>query len=551
MIRLFSAKRFFPIYLFVQMIFVISKSSFAFDSTLTSKLQFTIDSIRTSQNFKGVSASVIIPGHGLWQGVSGVSHSGVNITPGMYLGIGSNTKTFMSALALKLAEMNVIKLEDSLYKWIPRFVFVDSTITIRQLLNHTSGIFSISEKPGYADSILANPNRHWTPEEILNTFLSTPYFPKGQSFRYSNTNYIILGMIIKSAAGEQVSAKLNELILDPLGLDDTFLAVEEIVQDTIAHPWANGIDINATPRTSLLSAAWTAGAMYSNSENTSRWYQNLFGGQLLAQSSMSQMLNFTPQSGFVYGLGVTRYVINGRVLFGHSGDIRGYTSCMLFDTTLNMSITVLVNQLGVNPVAIAVALLNTVLRNPLPQIGVDLTLSAIIEGFYDNSYEKMRMSDTATVFIRNSFFPYTIVDSSTAILDSSTFSGLFRLQKVTSGNYYITLKHRNSIETWSKLPVNLTAGSADQYEFVSNQSTAYGNNLALADNSPLRYSIYSGDVNGDAIVDAFDLSEIDNDAFIFAQGYFLTDITGDNLVDASDGSIADNNAANFVSVIRP
>lgn len=543
--------RFLLIFFIMQMIFVISKSSLAFDSTLTSKLQFTTDSIRASQNFKGVSASVIIPGHGLWQGASGVSHSGVNITPGKYLGIGSNTKTFLSALTMKLAEMNVIKIDDSLHKWIEAFQFVDSTITIRQLLNHTSGIFSISEKPGYADSILANPNRHWTPEEILNSFLSTPYFPKGQSFRYSNTNYIILGMIIKSATGDQVSTKLNELILDPLGLNDTFLAVEEVVPDTIAHPWANGIDINTTPRISLLSAAWTAGAMYSNSENTGRWYQNLFGGQFLTQSSMSQMLNFTSQSGFAYGLGVTRYVINGRVLFGHSGDIRGYTSCILYDTILNMSLTVLVNQMGVNPVAIAVALLNTVLRNPLPQIGVDLTLSAIIEGFYDNTYEKMRMSDTAIVFVRSSFFPYPIVDSSTAVLDSSTFSGLFRLQKVKSGNYYITLKHRNSIETWSSLPVSLAAGSTVQYEFISNQSTAYGNNLAIADNSPLRYSIYSGDVNGDAIVDAFDLSEIDNDAFNFASGYLLTDITGDNHVDASDGSVADNNAANFVSVIRP
>ncbi len=401
--------RFLLIFFIMQMIFVISKSSLAFDSTLTYKLQFTTDSIRASQNFKGVSASVIIPGHGLWQGASGVSHSGVNITPGMYLGIGSNTKTFLSALTMKLAEMNVIKIDDSLHKWIEAFQFVDSTITIRQLLNHTSGIFSISEKPGYADSILANPNRHWTPEEILNSFLSTPYFPKGQSFRYSNTNYIILGMIIKSATGDQVSAKLHELILDPLGLDDTFLAVEEVVPDTIAHPWANGIDISATPRTSLLSAAWTAGAMYSNSENTSRWYQNLFGGQFLTQSSMSQMLNFTSQSGFAYGLGVTRYVINGRVLFGHSGDIRGYTSCILYDTILNMSLTVLVNQMGVNPVAIAVALLNTVLRNPLPQIGVDLTLSAIIEGFYDNTYEKMRMSDTAIVFVRSSFFPYPFI----------------------------------------------------------------------------------------------------------------------------------------------
>ncbi len=369
-------KRHFAVTLFA--VFILGTSAYSFDSTLSAKLQFTLDSIRTSQNFKGVSASVIIPGHGLWQGVSGVSHGSVNIQPGMYLGIGSNTKTFMSVLALKLAEMNVIKLEDSLCKWIPQFIFVDSTITIRQLLNHTSGVFSISEKPGYADSIIADPNRYWSPEEVLNTFLSTPYFPKGQGFRYSNTNYIILGMIIRNATGTQVSAKLNQLILDPLGLHNTFFAVEELIPDTVAHPWANSIDINSTPRTSLLSAAWTAGAMYSNSENTSRWYQLLFGGQVISQASLTQMLAFTQQSNLAYGLGVTRYNFSGRILFGHSGDIRGYTSSMLYDTAMKMSITVLVNQLGINPVSIAASLLNTIIRNPLTG---QLTPETIVNSF--------------------------------------------------------------------------------------------------------------------------------------------------------------------------
>jgi D-alanyl-D-alanine carboxypeptidase len=530
---------------------ITAASSYGFDSTLASGLQFTLDSIRSAQNFKGVSASVLIPGQGIWQGVSGVSHSGVNVRPSMYFGIGSNTKTFISALTMKLSEMNMLRLDDSLHRWIPNYQYVDSNITVRQLMNHTSGIFSISEKPGYADSILANPNRLWTPEEVLSTFLSAPYFPKGQGFRYSNTNYIILGMIIRNATGVQVSSKLNQLILDPLGLNNTYFAVEETLPDTVAHPWANGIDIFSTPRTALLSAAWTAGAMYSNSENTARWYQQLFGGLVVSQSSLAQMLTFTPQSGYVYGLGVTKFVINGRILFGHSGDIRGYTSNMLYDTAMKMSITVLVNQLGVNPVVIATALLNTVIRNPLPALGVDLNLSAAIEGFYDDFHDNMRMSDTATVLLRNSNAPYSAVDSSRSTLNAVTLSGLFRFQRVADGNYYITLKHRNSIETWSNVPVSVSAGTLMNYSFISSSASAYGNNLVLADNSPLRYAIYSGDVNSDAIVDALDLSMIDNDAFNFASGYIMTDVTGDNTVDASDASIADNNAFNFVSRIRP
>ena len=365
----------------------------------------------------------------------------------MYLGIGSNTKTYMSALALKLAEMNVIKLEDSLYKWIPQFAFVDSTITIRQLLNHTSGVFSISEKPGYADSIIADPNRYWSPEEVLNTFLSAPYFPKGQGFRYSNTNYIILGMIIRNATGSAVSNKLRELILNPHGLGNTFLAVEENIPDTAAHPWANGVDISGTPRVSLLSAAWTAGAMYSNSENASRWYQLLFGRQVVSQSSLTQMLAFTQQSNLAYGLGITRYNFSGRILFGHSGDIRGYTSSMLYDTAMNMSITVLVNQLGINPVAIAASLLNTVIRIPLTS---QSALQSIAENFeleqnYPNPFNpstKIRYSLETSSFVTIKVYDVTGKEMSELInkkLSVGSYEIYFNAAELPAGIYFYTL----------------------------------------------------------------------------------------------------------------
>ncbi|MDP2207602.1 MAG: serine hydrolase [Bacteroidota bacterium] len=351
----------------------------AFDSTLAVKLQRTLDSVRTTQNYKGISASVIIPGQGTWLGVSGVSHSNVNITTGMYLGIGSNTKTITSVLVLKLAELNILNIDDSLHRWIPRFQYVDSSISIRQLLNHTSGLFDYPSKPGYMDSILANHNRVWTPEELLIKFLSPPYFPKGQGFYYSNTNYLILGMIVKAATNSQVSVMLRQLIFNPFNLNNTYFAVEEAVPDTIVHPWVSGIDISGRPYTSQLSGAWTAGAIYSTSENMSRWYQLLFGGQVFSQSSLSQMLTFTPQSSYAYGLGIIKYLISGRILWGHSGSIRGYASHMLYDTAMKMSITVLVNQLPGNPVVVSTALLNTVINNP---VGIKGSYENIPKYFY-------------------------------------------------------------------------------------------------------------------------------------------------------------------------
>jgi len=108
--------------------------------------------------------------------------------------------------------------------------------------------------------------------------------------------------------------------------------------------------------------------------------------------------------------------------------------------------------------------------------------------------------------------------------------------------------HRNSIETWSKLPVTFSHGLPASYDFTSARSSAYGNNLVLKNG---KYCIYTGDVNQDGTVDAFDLSVIDNEAFTFQSGYIQTDLNGDGFADASDASLGDNNAFNFVSRVTP
>jgi D-alanyl-D-alanine carboxypeptidase len=166
----------------------------------------------------------------------------------MKFAIASNTKTFIAVLMLKLQEMNVLSLDDSLYKWIPNYQYVDSTITIRQLLNHTSGVFNYTTYPGFSNA-MSDTGRFWTPEEILTTFMNQQYFNPGAGFQYSNTNYILAGMIIKAATGNSVSYNLRQLILNPLNLNNTYLPVEESIPDTIAHGWQSGIEIKY-PRTS-------------------------------------------------------------------------------------------------------------------------------------------------------------------------------------------------------------------------------------------------------------------------------------------------------------
>ncbi|MBK7159935.1 MAG: hypothetical protein IPH77_15740 [Ignavibacteria bacterium] len=178
-----------------------------------------------------------------------------------------------------------------------------------------------------------------------------------------------------------------------------------------------------------------------------------------------------------------------------------------------------------------------------------LNLTAFMEGFY-NSASNIMISDTVRVFLRNATFPYAIIDSTKSTLNSSG-SGAFTFSYPVNGvNYFIVIKHRNSIETWSKTAQAFTGGSLT-YNFSSSNTQAFGNNMKQIDASPVRFGIYSGDINQDGTIDATDVSNADNDAFNSVGGYVNTDVTGDNFVDAADVSIVDNNAFNSVSVISP
>ncbi len=177
------------------------------------------------------------------------------------------------------------------------------------------------------------------------------------------------------------------------------------------------------------------------------------------------------------------------------------------------------------------------------------SITAFTEGFYNSTLNKM-ISDTLRVYLRNSGSPYAVADSSISKLDSSG-NGRFYFPNVLNGsNYYIVLKHRNSIETWSS-SFNVFSSDTLTYDFTINANKAFGNNQVLADNSPVRFAIYSGDINQDGTVDASDLSDTDNDALNSLSGYVRTDVTGDDFVDAGDVSIVDNNAINSISLIRP
>jgi N-acetylneuraminic acid mutarotase len=175
-----------------------------------------------------------------------------------------------------------------------------------------------------------------------------------------------------------------------------------------------------------------------------------------------------------------------------------------------------------------------------------LKLNVFVEGFFDRSSNTM-IRDTVKVYLQKTFFPFEIVDSSKAYLSNNGFANFKFNKAVSDSGYYLVIKHRNSIETWSSSGYSFTP-SLINYDFTTSATKAYGNNLIL---KGTKYCIYSGDVNQDGFIDGSDLALTDNDAFTFASGYLSTDVTGDNIIDASDLSVIDNNAFNNVIKITP
>jgi D-alanyl-D-alanine carboxypeptidase len=326
-----------------------------FDPVLGEKFQTVLDSIIQISDSKGVSACVIMPEKGIWTGVSGISHVGQPITPDMHFWIASNTKTFAAVLIMMLVEKGIISLNDPISDWLPAYNNIDGSILIRQLLNHTSGVYDYIDHPQYETELFADPGRYWSPEYTLH-YVLPPYFPPGNGWRYSSTNYILVGLILKNAfATDTLATVLRDSIFNSLQLNDTYLGIEEGHIGTLAHGWSDiqgnsdREDLTTISDTSMLSSLWTAGAIISTASDMAKWIRDLYTGDLLSSVSKSEMTDFVENSGWPpivirHGLGTTLLVVDGDSLYGHGGYYYGYNSEIAFDPKRNISVAVLMNR---------------------------------------------------------------------------------------------------------------------------------------------------------------------------------------------------------------
>ena len=209
--------------------------------------------------------------------------------------------------------------------------------------------------------MLTNPNRVFTASELM-TWAGPPLFSTGTSWNYCNTNYLLAGMIAESATGQSYSQLLRDSILTPLQLDSTFLDVYETILHPVAHPWQAGADNNSIPRTSVNSAAWAAGAMYSTSGEMVQWYNALMNGQVLNSNSFNELTTFVGSGN--YGMGISQATVIGRTVWTHGGTIwGGYNSSMMYDPATGITICVLINQLPAQAYQVSIQLLSILINN--------------------------------------------------------------------------------------------------------------------------------------------------------------------------------------------
>lgn len=412
-----------------------------FDPALAAKLQDTLNHyVSIIPNIKGLSAGIYVPGEGMWQGAAGVSHTGQPISTGMEFGIASNSKLFTAAIMLLLQENNFLDLDDAISTYLPAYNNINGSITIRQLLNHSSGVSDPLFVPPYMDTINNNATRVFTPTEVLG-WVGAPLFAPGTSYGYSNINYILAGMIAEQVSGHHISQLIRDSILTPLDMDSTFYDVEETATGTIAHRWWNSIDYNDTSRVGINTAGGCAGALFSTTSEMVQWYRALFNGQILSPSSMAELSNFinTPSSTYDYGLGLSRETTQGRTYWGHSGAIWGYKSKMIYDTCMNVVACGLSNSFPSGMDGVLFLLYRSVINHYAPctlSTGIDEIIEPELTLYPNpaNGLLTINSKITKGVFILSDLTGKTLLQGK---VNSEKFT--LDLSNLSSGVYFITV----------------------------------------------------------------------------------------------------------------
>ncbi len=348
------------------------------DPSLRAALAHTVEDQIRLRGLPGAVLYVYIDGQGEYIVARGVADRGQGI-PAVPLDrwrVASVSKTFLAVTVLRLFDQGILRLDDSVEQWLPGVVPNGANITIRHLLNHQSGLYNYMDNY-FIGLVMSNPYRVWSPYELVNySNLYAPHFAPGTPgrWRYSNTNYVLLGLIVEQATGQSLAQAMRTHLFDPLGLSNTRFEPDEVYPGKMRGylGWRDISDFN-------LSYAWGCGSIESNAADLGVFMRALMHGELLSPLATQEMLRFVSVGGewnsrfLTYGLGVMRdrmsiaRDISGNprpdelgYVIGHTGALGGYRSALWYQPQRGITIAVGVNQMYTDANFIATAVLDTI-----------------------------------------------------------------------------------------------------------------------------------------------------------------------------------------------
>ena len=271
--------------------------------------------------------------------------------------IGSNTKQFTSSAIMRLIEQGKVKMDDDLSKFVPQFPLHGKQVSIHQLLNHTSGIHSYTSSPAWQKTW----NDKLSPDAIIKFVANDTFdFAPGSAYRYNNTGYVLLGMVIEKASGQKYARYLDEQFFKPLGLRQTSYCPSRTSDPAFALGYSKGTAGTTRAEFMDLSHPFGAGALCSTVGDFAKWQRALDGGKVVSPASYARMSTAdTLNSGRTinYGFGLVPGTFNGHKTVSHTGGIPGFASVATYVPDDSLSIVVFTNFDGASPQTLAQNLL--------------------------------------------------------------------------------------------------------------------------------------------------------------------------------------------------
>jgi D-alanyl-D-alanine carboxypeptidase len=338
---------------------------------LAKRLQKALDRFAAANRLPGSSVTITWADGRTWTGTSGYADVTARrpVTPDTVFGIASMSKTFTSALILGLVDEGKLGLDTKVATLLPKVRLgspgtpIPAGVTVRMLLDHTSGLADYFFGKGIDKALMANRGATWTAAQAL-AYVGKPLGKPGRTWHYSNTNYLLLGLVAERVGGAPFARLVRQRLLDPVGLERAYIQVAEKPTGPLALGYyynqpglgARPIGLADTrrtvvPFTSVVTAAGSAGDVAATSADLAAWARALYGGKVLKPATLALAVGDARQTAAYrpyvpYGLGVQVTRIDGHRAFGHSGRFIGVRGELRYLPGPGLAIAVLTNQNG-------------------------------------------------------------------------------------------------------------------------------------------------------------------------------------------------------------